>query len=74
MYIQKQLGRLSITLRTKSTEEYDLIHIGISRFFGTKYILSILNVTLIVHYISEKQEKVFDNMCKSRDGWSEQDW
>lgn len=67
MYIQKQLGRLNIVLRTNHKSTLELINIGVNRFIGTQYILCILNVKLVVYYTSEKQEKAFSDMCKSLD-------
>jgi len=64
MYIQKQLGRLKIVLRTNHNSTLELINIGVNRSIGTQYTLCILNVKLVVNYISEKQEKAFNDMCK----------
>ena len=74
MYIEKQLGRLSIILRTNDNSTLELINIGVHRFFGTRYILCILNVKLVIHYISERQEKAFSDMCTSQDDLDDEDW
>lgn len=73
MYLTKNIGRMNITLKNGHKSIFDVISISVCRFYGIKFYFCLLNITLIIRYVSEKQEKAFSDLCKNMNEHPE-DW
>ena len=60
MYLYKKINRTSFTLRTNNLLSLTLINISLDRFYGRLFKLTFLNISFIVHHVSERQEKAFE--------------
>lgn len=61
MYLEKKINRTSFTLRTNNLLSLTLINISLDRFYGRLlFKLTFLNISFIVHHVSERLEKAFE--------------
>lgn len=59
MFLNKKIGRTTITFRTKNLVNLTLVNVSLDRFYGRLFKLTLLNISLIIHHVSEKQEKAW---------------
>lgn len=64
MFLNKNIGKLNIVLRTDRFVNFTLFNLSLDRFYGTVFNLTILNVSLMIRYVSEKQEKAWQSLMK----------
>jgi hypothetical protein len=68
MFLNKKIGRTTFTLRTNNLVNLTLINISFDRFYGRVFKLTLLNISLTIHYVSEKQEKAWVSFITAMGG------
>jgi hypothetical protein len=64
MFLNKKIGRTTVTFRTNNLVNLTLINISLDRFYGRVFKLTLLNISFIIHYVSERQEKAWISFMK----------
>ncbi len=64
MHFAKKINRTTFTLRTNNLVNLTLINISLDRFYGRVFKLTLLNISFIIHYVSERQEKAWISFMK----------
>jgi hypothetical protein len=68
MFLNKKIGRTKVTFRTNNLVNLTLVNVSLDRFYGRLFKLTLLNISLIIHYVSEKQEKAWVSFMTAMGG------
>jgi len=65
MYITKRIGNFNITFKAHlSLGSFTLINASVDRFYGYLARFTICNVGISIGYVSERQDKAFEDLIK----------
>ena len=68
MHLQKKINRTTFTFRTNNLVNLTLINISLDRFYGRFFKLTFLNISFIIHHVSERQEKAWISFMTDMSG------
>jgi len=68
MFLNKKIGRTTVTFRTNNLVNLTLVNVSLGRFYGRLFKLTLLNISLTIHYVSEKQEKAWVSFMTAMGG------
>ena len=68
MYLEKKINRTTFTFRTSNLVNLTLINISLDRFYGRGFKLTVLNISFIIHHVSERQENAWVSFVKGMSG------